>query len=205
MRMGCWRGVRIMGVNSMQWYLPHQHPLDPLGSMATGFHQHVAHIELDNTHSPTDNQLAVAQLVGPHQTVNTLRSSRSQSSSSRALSMQTDEIVQRLFERDLPPLEPGTTLWDPSLKKSIAALDEHRYVIAGEYRSWNHMVLSCAGDQVSVEELSPTRRRTSSATLDSSRSALHLANDDIDGCHLIAQDNEGVRAPDFAVDVGLVS
>ncbi|WVQ72672.1 hypothetical protein IAR50_002231 [Cryptococcus sp. DSM 104548] len=63
----------------------------------------------------------------------------------------TDEIAAHLFARPLPPLEPGTQIYDTSLVGSISALDEHRFV----------------------------------------KAALHLANDDINHCHLIAQDSEG--------------
>ncbi|WVQ79571.1 hypothetical protein IAT38_001670 [Cryptococcus sp. DSM 104549] len=69
----------------------------------------------------------------------------------------TDEIVAHLFARPLPPLEPGTKVYDSSLMKTIAGLNEHKYVIA----------------------------------------ALHLANDDINHCHLIAQDNEGDPTADM--------
>ncbi|TYJ57242.1 hypothetical protein B9479_001974 [Cryptococcus floricola] len=62
----------------------------------------------------------------------------------------TDEIVTHLFARPLPPLEPGTQIYDTSIISSISALDEHRFV----------------------------------------KAALHLANDDINHCHLIAQDSD---------------
>lgn len=44
----------------------------------------------------------------------------------------TSQLVSRLFAREPPPLEPGTKLWAPELKREIAGLQEHRYVIAGE-------------------------------------------------------------------------
>ena len=43
----------------------------------------------------------------------------------------TDDIQEQLFARDTPVLEPGSTVYDPSLVKQIASLKEHRYVIAG--------------------------------------------------------------------------
>ena len=45
----------------------------------------------------------------------------------------TDEIQSVLFARDpIPPLEPGTKVFDPSLTKDIAGLKDHKYVVAGE-------------------------------------------------------------------------
>jgi hypothetical protein len=45
----------------------------------------------------------------------------------------TDQIVQTLFARsELPPLEPGTKVYDQSLTKDISGLKEDKFVIAGE-------------------------------------------------------------------------
>jgi hypothetical protein len=52
----------------------------------------------------------------------------------------TDQIVQTLFARsELPPLEPGTKVYDPSLTKDIKSLMEDKFVIAGKLasRSWD--------------------------------------------------------------------
>ncbi|WOO77274.1 uncharacterized protein LOC62_01G000863 [Vanrija pseudolonga] len=74
------------------------------------------------------------------------------------MASQTDAIVERLLGRKpLPPLEPGSKVWDTELARAIAGLDEHRFVIA----------------------------------------ALHLANDDIDACHRIAQASEGDPTADL--------
>lgn len=48
------------------------------------------------------------------------------------MSTSTDAVVERLFSRDLPPLEPGTKVWAPDLTKAIKDLDEHRFTKAGE-------------------------------------------------------------------------
>ncbi|BEJ17406.1 hypothetical protein CspHIS471_0608070 [Cutaneotrichosporon sp. HIS471] len=80
--------------------------------------------------------------------------------------MKTEEVVIQLFARDLPPLEPKN-VWDATLKQHIAALPEHRYVVAGKL-----VVLS----------LNP---------------ALHLANDDIYACHEIVQVDEGEPTADL--------
>ncbi|KAI9634385.1 uncharacterized protein MKK02DRAFT_37916 [Dioszegia hungarica] len=42
----------------------------------------------------------------------------------------TDAIVKQLFDRPLPPLEPGTTVYDKSLVDRIAKLPEHMFVVA---------------------------------------------------------------------------
>lgn len=44
----------------------------------------------------------------------------------------TDQILEKLLARPLPPLEPGTKVFDPSLTEEIKASGEHQYVIAGE-------------------------------------------------------------------------
>lgn len=44
----------------------------------------------------------------------------------------TDAIVKQLFDRPLPPLEPGTTVYDKSLVDRIAKLPEHMFVVACE-------------------------------------------------------------------------
>jgi hypothetical protein len=45
----------------------------------------------------------------------------------------TDQIVQALFARsELPPLEPGTKVYDQSLTKDIKSLKEDKFVIAGK-------------------------------------------------------------------------
>ena len=45
----------------------------------------------------------------------------------------TDQVVQALFARsELPPLEPGTKVYDQSLTKDIKGLKEDKFVIAGE-------------------------------------------------------------------------
>jgi hypothetical protein len=45
----------------------------------------------------------------------------------------TDQIVHVLFARsELPPLEPGTKVYDQSLTKDIKSLKEDKFVIAGE-------------------------------------------------------------------------
>ena len=45
----------------------------------------------------------------------------------------TDQILQILLARPLPPLEPGTKVYDPSLTKEIKKSGENKFVIAGEY------------------------------------------------------------------------
>jgi hypothetical protein len=45
---------------------------------------------------------------------------------------ETDAIVKQLFDRPLPPLEPGTTVYDKSLVDRIAKLQEHMFVVACE-------------------------------------------------------------------------
>jgi hypothetical protein len=50
------------------------------------------------------------------------------------MSSTTDFIATQLFARDpTPPLEPGKKVYDPQLTKTIAFLDEHEYVKAGEW------------------------------------------------------------------------
>lgn len=103
----------------------------------------------------------------------------------------TDAVVERIFSRDPPPLEPGTKVWAPELTKTIDSLNEHRFTKAGEHRSATctvqlfHASLfpgsSAAGGGQSSRHLFPANF-----------SALHLANDDINNCHLIAQASEGV-------------
>jgi hypothetical protein len=45
----------------------------------------------------------------------------------------TDQIVQALFARsELPPLEPGSNVYDQSLTKDIKSLKQDKFVIAGE-------------------------------------------------------------------------
>jgi len=45
----------------------------------------------------------------------------------------TNQIVQALFARsELPPLEPGSKVYDQSLTKDIKSLKEDKFVIAGE-------------------------------------------------------------------------
>jgi len=45
----------------------------------------------------------------------------------------TDQIVQALFARsELPPLEPGTKVYDRSLANDIKDLNEGKFVIAGK-------------------------------------------------------------------------
>lgn len=87
------------------------------------------------------------------------------------MSASIDTIQQTLFARPLPPLEPGTKVYDKSLTSQIKALKEHRFVIACEHGS----NLIYRDDPPAI--LTP---------------ALHLANDDIHNAHLIAQDSEGV-------------
>ena len=49
-----------------------------------------------------------------------------------AMTMSTDAIQSKLFARtDLPPLEPGTKVYDEGMVKEIAGLKEHKLVIAG--------------------------------------------------------------------------
>lgn len=49
-----------------------------------------------------------------------------------AMPSSTDAIQSKLFARtDLPPLEPGTKVYDEGLVKEIAGLKEHKLVIAG--------------------------------------------------------------------------
>ncbi|AFR96782.2 hypothetical protein C343_04909 [Cryptococcus neoformans C23] len=70
----------------------------------------------------------------------------------------TEAVVTYLFARPtLPPLEPGSVVYDRNLVKSIEGLDVHKYV----------------------------------------KAALHLVNDDINRCHLIAQDHEGDPTADL--------
>jgi hypothetical protein len=46
----------------------------------------------------------------------------------------TDQIVEKLLARtDLPPLEPGTKVYDQSLTGDIKTLKEDKFVIAGKY------------------------------------------------------------------------
>lgn len=85
----------------------------------------------------------------------------------------TEQIVEALFGRsDLPPLEPGTKVYDQSLTKDIKNLKEDKFVIAGE---------------CTARPLGQSLERAST-----DHTALHLANDDIESCHLIAQEYEGV-------------
>ncbi|RXK35704.1 hypothetical protein M231_07032 [Tremella mesenterica] len=42
----------------------------------------------------------------------------------------TDEIVHVLFNRGLPPLEPGDKVWNDGLTGKIKGLKEHRFVVA---------------------------------------------------------------------------
>jgi hypothetical protein len=52
-----------------------------------------------------------------------------------------DQIVQALFARsELPPLEPGTKVYDQSLTKYIKSLKEDKFVIAGELSLDSKMV-----------------------------------------------------------------
>jgi hypothetical protein len=46
------------------------------------------------------------------------------------MSSETDSIVKKLFERPLPPLEPGTTVYDKTLVDKISKLPEHKFVVA---------------------------------------------------------------------------
>lgn len=52
----------------------------------------------------------------------------------------TDDILKTLLARPLPPLEPGTKVYDPSLTKDIKGSGENKFVIAGEYVS---AIVSC--------------------------------------------------------------
>lgn len=49
------------------------------------------------------------------------------------MSSPTDAVVDRIFSRELPPLEPGKSVWAPELTKTIADLNEHRFTKAGEF------------------------------------------------------------------------
>lgn len=57
------------------------------------------------------------------------------SNSSTLHSMSTDQIISKLFDpsRPLPPLEPGTKVYDKALTGEIKGLKEHKYVIACEW------------------------------------------------------------------------
>lgn len=44
----------------------------------------------------------------------------------------TDQILEVILARPLPPLEPGTKVFDPSLTKEIKQSGENKYVIAGK-------------------------------------------------------------------------
>jgi hypothetical protein len=53
----------------------------------------------------------------------------------------TDQIVQTLFARsELPPLEPGTRVYDQSMTKDIKSLKEDKFVIAGKLSFDSQMV-----------------------------------------------------------------
>ncbi|BEI88331.1 uncharacterized protein CcaverHIS019_0110490 [Cutaneotrichosporon cavernicola] len=67
--------------------------------------------------------------------------------------MKTEEVVIQLFARDLPPLEPEKP-WDATLKQHIAALPEHRYVVAALHLA-NDDIYACH-DIVQVDEGEPT-------------------------------------------------
>jgi hypothetical protein len=55
------------------------------------------------------------------------------------MTLSTDAIQSKLFARtDLPPLEPGTKVYDEGLVKEIAGLEEHKLVIAGEPPRHSH-------------------------------------------------------------------
>jgi hypothetical protein len=55
------------------------------------------------------------------------------------MTLSTDAIQSKLFARtDLPPLEPGTKVYDEGLVKEIAGLKEHKLVIAGRSRWHSH-------------------------------------------------------------------
>lgn len=56
--------------------------------------------------------------------------SRYSTASTMPSSSETEAIVKQLFDRPLPPLEPGTTVYDSSLTKRIANLPEHQFVVA---------------------------------------------------------------------------
>lgn len=52
---------------------------------------------------------------------------------SSIMTRSTDQIVEKLFARSrLPPLEPGTNVYDPSLTSDIKRLKEDKFVVAGE-------------------------------------------------------------------------
>jgi hypothetical protein len=90
--------------------------------------------------------------------------------------MSTDAIQAKLFARPPPPLEPKAP-WDASLKPQIAALPEHRYVVAGASP--------------------PPDQPTTFGSRLRSLAALHLANDDIYACHDIVQADEGEPTADL--------
>jgi hypothetical protein len=53
----------------------------------------------------------------------------------------TDQIVQTLFARsELPPLKPGTRVYDQSMTKDIKSLKEDKFVIAGKLSFDSQMV-----------------------------------------------------------------
>lgn len=87
-------------------------------------------------------------------------------------SPEVDSILARLLDpaRPLPPLCPKK-VYDPDLQKQIGKLPEHKYLVAG----------------------APLQAPLTCPTM-LTRAVLHLANDDIEGCHLIAQANEAVRS-----------
>lgn len=105
-------------------------------------------------------------------------------SSLRTMGRSIDQILQTLLARPLPPLEPGTKVYDPSLTKDIKGSGEHRYVIAGESLPVVYAPRSARADHVFTSALVEGVALTITA--------LHLANDDIENCHLIAQAHEGV-------------
>jgi len=121
-----------------------------------------------------------------------------------------DSIQQKLFSRPLPPLEPGTKVWDKGLTKEIKGLKEHRFVIAGKSSVLHYPVnrLQCSESSLQGSPLavlffyfsicrSPTLVRLEYTQGFELMVALHLANDDIHHAHLIAQDSEGVSVGSF--------
>jgi hypothetical protein len=65
---------------------------------------------------------------------------RLQTTASSKMGRSTDQILETLLSRPLPPLEPGTKVFDPALTKEIKGSGEHRYVVAGESTNPRHQL-----------------------------------------------------------------
>jgi hypothetical protein len=100
-------------------------PARPPGLLYRRLRTHTSPLHFASTHSPLQPHTHIAIKQPVHAV---------QSRYIVSMSSTTDSVATQLFARDpIPPLEPGKKMYDPKLTKTIASLDEHEYVKAGEW------------------------------------------------------------------------